>query len=110
MRRARSARASMALPSVIWSVWEVVMPAPLNGDLRLRVVETYENGEDTVEDVAARFRVGPASLKRWVWLWRATGSVEPKRRAGGRPPKMSGECDIVLGELVAAQPDAYCWE
>lgn len=86
------------------------MPAPLDPDLRLRVVQTYEDGDDTVENVAARFRVGPASLKRWVWLWRATGSVESKERSGGRPPKMTAECDGVLLELVEAQPDAYCWE
>lgn len=86
------------------------MPAPLSPDLRLRVVQTYENGDDTVEAVAARFEVGPASLKRWVWLWRATGSVEPKERKGGRPPKVSAECDVILRELVAAQPDAFCWE
>lgn len=98
------------LASVIWSGSEVAMPAPLSADLRLRVVQTYEGGADTVEEVAARFDVGPASLKRWVWLWRATGSVQPKEAKGGRPPKVSAECDAVLRELVAAQPDAYCWE
>jgi transposase len=45
-----------------------------------------------------------------VWQWRATGSVEPKERVGGRPPKVDAVCDVVLRELVAAQPDAYCWE
>ena len=54
--------------------------------------------------------MGPASLKRWVWQWRATGSVEPKKRAGGRPRKVDAACDVVLRELVAEQPDAYCWE
>lgn len=86
------------------------MPAPLDTDLRLRVVQTYEDGDATVEEVAERFCVGPASLKRWVWQWRATGSVEPKERVGGRPPKVDAACDVVLRELVAAQPDAYCWE
>jgi transposase len=86
------------------------MPAPLDRDLRLRVVQTYEEGHDTVEHVAERFRVGPATLKRWVWLWRATGSVEPKRRTGGRPPKLTEACERVLRELVAEQPDAYCRE
>jgi transposase len=100
----------LALTRVIWFAVEAEMPAALNADLRLRVVETYENGDDTVEDVAARFRVGPASLKRWVWQWRATGSVAPKPQTGGRPPKMTAECDGILRELVADQPDAYCWE
>jgi transposase-like protein len=59
------------------------MPAPLDTDLRLRVVQTYEGGDATVEEVAERFCVGPASLKRLVWQWRATGSVEPKERVGG---------------------------
>ena len=86
------------------------MPAPLDPDLRHRVVQTYENGDATVEDVASRFCVGPATLKRWVWRWRATGSVEPRPPHRGRPPKVTAECDAVLLELVAAQPDAYCWE
>lgn len=86
------------------------MPAPLDADLRLRVVQTYESGDATVEEVAERFRVGPASLKRWVARWRATGSVEPKKAVGGRPPKIDAACDAVLRELVAEQPDAYCWE
>ena len=42
------------------------MPARLDVDLRLRVVETYESGEATVPQVAERFRVGPASLKHWM--------------------------------------------
>ena len=37
------------------------MPAPLDADLRLRVVQTYEGGDATVEEVAERFCVGPAS-------------------------------------------------
>lgn len=86
------------------------MPAPLDLDLRRRVVEAYEGGDGTVEEVAARFVVGPASLKRWVWRWRATGSFEPKARKGGRPPKVDAACDEVLRDLVAAQPDAFCWE
>ena len=33
------------------------MPAPLDADLRLRVVQTYEGGDATIEEVAERFRV-----------------------------------------------------
>ena len=86
------------------------MPAALDVDLRLRVVQTYENGTASAEVVAARFCVGSASLKRWVWQWRATKSVEPKPRHRGRPPKVTAACDAVLREFIAAQPDLFCWE
>jgi transposase len=86
------------------------MAAPLSVDLRQRVVDAYENGDKTVEQVAAQFRVGPASLKRWVAKWRSSGSVAPKPPVGGRPPKLTSACEEVLRTLVEEQPDAYCWE
>lgn len=54
------------------------MPAPLSNDLRRRIVAAYQAGEGTLEQVADRFKVGPASVSRLLRLERETGSIEPK--------------------------------
>jgi transposase len=53
-------------------------------ELRRRVVEAYESGDESYPEVASRFAVGEASVKRWVLLFAKTGTVEAQRKAGGR--------------------------
>jgi transposase len=60
-------------------------------ELRKRVVEAYESGEGTYEEVAAQFHVGPASVNRWVRLQRTRGSVVPQRKRGGTPSTIAPE-------------------
>lgn len=86
------------------------MPAPLNVHLRQRAVDAYVGGHGTIDEIAGRFVVGPASLKRWVRSWRLHQTVEPKPATGGRPPKLDAHCEEVLRTLVDEQPDAFCWE
>jgi transposase len=80
-------------------------------ELRRRVVEAYESGEGSYLDVAKRFAVGEASVKRWVWLFARTGSVEPQRKGGGRRSTIEESAiaklvdklrDPTAGELTAA--------
>ena len=59
------------------------MPSPVSVDLRWRVVSEYEVGEESFKDIGLRFKVGEASVNRWVQLFRRTGSVEPKAHGGG---------------------------
>ena len=79
--------------------------------LRQRAVEAYESGEGSYPEVAARFVVGEASLKRWVALLRSTGGLSPRPKAGGTPSEIgAGELegliaefgDPTAGELTAA--------
>jgi transposase len=62
-------------------------------------------GEGTYEDVAVRFRVGTASVSRWLRAFRQTGSIRPKPHGGGMPPKIDAECMEWLAQLVEKQPD-----
>jgi transposase len=57
-------------------------PYPL--ELRVRVVAAYEAGEGSYPVIAARFSIGEATMKRWVWLQTKQGTVAPRRHAGGR--------------------------
>lgn len=65
-------------PMGIKGGWEFHMGKSLSNDLRQRVVEAYERGEGTQPQIAERFGVGEASVRRWVALKRKTGGLEPK--------------------------------
>lgn len=93
-------------PLLIW--WGMAESHPI--ELRLRVVKAYESGDESYPEVAARFDVGEASAKRWVWLYRRTGHVEPTPKAGGTPSTVTKEAieaalavvrDATAGELTA---------
>jgi transposase len=86
------------------------VPAPLDFDLRERAVAAYAAGGVTLEQVAARFVIGTATLKRWRARLLSTGSVEPLPHVRGRAPKVDAAGEAALRERVAEQPDAYCWE
>ena len=81
------------------------MSGPLSMDLRERVVAAWEAGEGTQDEVAERFGVGVASVVRWVALKRATGSLEPRPKAG-RPPTLSDEERELFAKLCNEQVDA----
>ncbi len=63
---------------------EVDVPRPLPLELRTRVVETYLEGDSTIDEVAARLKVGSATLKRWVAGFRAVGHAQPRPIGGKR--------------------------
>jgi transposase len=71
------------------------MPDPHPVELRHRVVEAYESGEGTYVEIAARFSVGDASVRRWVRLYREQGAVDPRPRAGGTRSEI-GAFDVAL--------------
>lgn len=82
------------------------MPGPLSDDLRTRIVEAYFNEEGSFPTLAARFSVGEGSVKRYVALFRATGSVSPKPSSGGPAPKVDEEGDRWIRGFVAQNNDA----
>lgn len=59
------------------------MAEPHPVELRIRVVMAYEECVGSYPEVAARFGVGEASVKRWVQLRRRVGGVAPAARGGG---------------------------
>jgi transposase len=64
-------------------------------ELRERVVGAYEAGEGSYADLAERFCIGSASVKRWVRRFRREGHVRPKKEASGR------YSDIAIEEVEA---------
>lgn len=59
------------------------------------MVEAYERGEGSFVTIAEKFRVGEATVNRWVAQYRDLGHLRPLKKAGGR------RSDISLKELEA---------
>ena len=81
------------------------MPAPIPVELRQRVVDAYENGEGTYDDMAERFKVGLASVSRWLGQFRRTGTVEPKPTGGDRRSVLPQEARDCIESLVQDEPN-----
>jgi transposase len=88
------------------SFTEVQMPKPHPKELRERVVAAYLAGEGSFKSLGKRFKVGEASVNRWVSLARRAGSLEPKRTGGWHGPRKVDEAgEDLLRDLVDNNPD-----
>lgn len=79
------------------------MPHPLSNDLRERVVAFVEAGHSRHE-AAVHFGTSVSFAVNLMKRWRATGSVEPRRRGGFRHGKLGPHQDFIL-TAVAARSD-----
>ena len=77
--------------------------ATISMDLRVRIFEAREAGETTAE-VAERFAVSPAFVRRLMQRHRATGSLAPSVCPRGPKPRLAARADE-LRLLVAEHPD-----
>ncbi len=80
------------------------MPAPLSFDLRRRVVQAYQNGEGTYEELATRFGIGRATVDRVLRRERETGSAAAKP-TGGSKPKLDEDDMESIHFILLEQPD-----
>lgn len=74
-------------------------------DLRQRVVAAYENGVETILEVAERFEVSDSFIKKLLRRKRATGEIAPIGHRGGQPRRLSDQHRQWLLKTVLAQPD-----
>jgi transposase len=81
----------------------VAMPAPISIDLRRRIFECRQAGESTAE-VAERFAVCPAFVRRLMQRFRETGSLAAKSGPRGRKPLLAPHAERIR-ELNAHHPD-----
>ena len=77
---------------------------PYSTDLRLRIQEARLAGESTAE-VAERFGVSTAFVRRLLQRFRATGSLACRPHGGGPARKLAAQEDALL-QAVAEFPDA----
>ncbi len=74
-------------------------------DLRRRVVNTYEQGHDSIATVAERFSVSVGFVKKMLSLSRTTGGLAPRGHGGGRRASLKPKQRQLLGRKVRAHND-----
>jgi transposase len=74
-------------------------------DLRQRVVQAYEQGQGSIPEIATRFGVGTAFIKKMLRQWRATGDLAPLAHGGGKPPSLTPPQRQFLKRRVRQQND-----
>ena len=79
--------------------------AAISMDLRVRIFEARQEGETTAE-VAERFAVSPAFVRRLLQRHRETGSLAPPGGRRGPRPILAGRAQD-LRRLHAERPDLY---
>lgn len=72
-------------------------------DLRARIVNARQDGDSTA-DVADRFAVSPAFVRRLMQRYRATGSLAPKTGPRGPKPQLVPDYDRIR-QLNVETPD-----
>ncbi|MCB9737930.1 MAG: transposase [Deltaproteobacteria bacterium] len=82
------------------------MPGALSQDLRKRVVDAYDNGEGSYVQLAERFGIGVATVKRWMWRRRDTGGLEPLFSNNGNKPVFTTPENLeLLRQILLQEPD-----
>jgi transposase len=79
--------------------------SPLSLDLRHRIIRAWQTEKADVAELAERFAVGTATVKRLIRRFRETGSVDPLPHGGGQRPKIPAEKLGRVRKLVEANPD-----
>jgi transposase len=79
-------------------------------DLRERVLATVDEGKETQEQIARRFRVSSRWIRKLIAQRTATGSIAPKPNGGGRKLLIQGEAAEALRAAIADCPDATLQE
>ena len=77
--------------------------AAISMDLRLRIFEARQAGEST-EEVAERFAVSSAFVRRLMQRHRETGSLAPKTGPRGPKRRLAGKAEE-LREIARQNPD-----
>lgn len=74
-------------------------------DFRQKIVSAYENGVETIVEVAERFDVSPSFIKKMLAQSRLTGSVAPIGHRGGQRRKLADKHRKWLLRTVLDEPD-----
>jgi transposase len=74
-------------------------------DLRQRIVDAYDRGEGTREEIAEHYGVSLGFVGKLLGQRRRTGDLAPRHGNSGRNPKLVGTHRRQLRALLAKQPD-----
>lgn len=74
-------------------------------DLRERILATYDQGQETRETVARRFRVSVGMVKKLLQQRRRIGDIRPQHHRSGSKPRIVASHRQQLRTLLAQKPD-----
>jgi len=74
-------------------------------DLRERILEGYDEGKATREQVARRFRVSLGMVKKLLQQRRHHGDIRPRHHLAGRKPLIVAEHRDKMDLLLKKKPD-----
>lgn len=74
-------------------------------DFRHKIVSAYQNGVETIVEVAERFEVSPSFIKKMLAQHRLTGSIAPIGHRGGQPRRLFDRDRKWLLKTVLDEPD-----
>ncbi len=80
------------------------MGKPYSEDLRERVVRAVEEGQ-THKEVASLYKIGERTVRRFLSLWRETGSVRSEAKFGGHMKHKLVPYEEKVKEILAKRPD-----
>jgi transposase len=83
---------------------------PYSDDLRGRIIDAIECGEESWRQIAKRFDVSLSCVIRLVRRYRDSGTLQPKPHGGGQKPALTWDQSKTLRELVRTKPDATLQE
>ncbi len=79
-------------------------------DLRQKIVDSYENQEGSIRQIAKRFKVSKDCVQRLLNRYRSEGTIEPKPYTGGNQPLLKEEHLQILNTLLEEDNDATNFE
>lgn len=78
---------------------------PYSNDLRIKIVEAYQNKEGSMRQLAKRFSVSLYFIATLLKRYKETGKVDPKPHGGGQQPKIDEERLSTLRKLTEKNAD-----
>ena len=75
-------------------------------DLRQKIIDIYENEKISIRALASRFSVAKSFVQKIVKQYQQTGDISPRKRGGGRKPKVSEQDLMILQEIIEQNNDS----
>ncbi len=79
--------------------------ATLSVDLRQRIVDAYDKGEGTRDQIASRFKVSLGMVKKLIQQRRHTGCIKPRHHLAGRKPMIVAKHRMAMRRHLTRKPD-----
>jgi transposase len=78
----------------------------ISPDLRQRIVDTYLEGEESIRQLAERFKVCKGTVFKLQKQYRETGDLTPKPRGGSKPKQTTTENLAIIRQILEENNDA----